>query len=432
MSFVVAVDGPAGTGKGTLTKIISKKMNLINIDTGATYRCVTLAMINNNIKIDDIEKIEELLKNIKIEIKIKKGVQQFFLDGKDVSNQIRSKEVSQMVSQVSSIKSVRLALNDLQRKLAKGKNVIMEGRDIGTVVFPKADVKIYLDAAEEERVKRRYKQNQQKKIQMSYEEVRKNIRARDKNDKEKEMGALVQAEDAIYIDTTNMSVREVGRKVEKIIKNKMAEIEEEKKIYSVRKDTAGKAIERKIVGAVLSAVFKTYYRVEEKGKENIPKEGAYILCANHVHALDALGIVLLNKRKVKMIAKRELFKNRIIFWLGHLFDVIPINREKQDIDSMKRSLGVIAKGELLAIFPEGTRNGMKKNEKVKTGAAYMALKTGTSVIPVGISGTFKPFSKLTFNYGKPITMEKDKNPDKEVLEDVTEKIMDNIISLTKS
>ncbi|MDO5557652.1 MAG: (d)CMP kinase [Clostridia bacterium] len=432
MSFIVAVDGPAGTGKGTLTQIISRRMNLITIDTGATYRCVTLAMLNNNVQIDDIEGIKELLKTIKIEIKLRKGKQQIFLNGKDVSNEIRTKEVTTLVSPVSSITEVRYAMTELQRSMAEGKRVIMEGRDIGTCVFPKADVKIYLDAAEDERVKRRYKQNIKKKIKMTYKEVQENIRFRDKNDKEKEMGALKQAEDAIYIDTTNMSIGQVANHVQKIIKNKQRDIERNERIYEVREDTMEKKIERKLVNAILTMLYKTFYRVEEKGKENIPIEGAYILCANHVHALDSLGIVVLNKRKVRVIAKYELFKNSFIFWLAHLYDVIPINRNKQDIESMKRSLNVITKENgLLAIFPEGTRKGLEKKEKVKTGAAYMALKTGTPVIPIGIKGTFKPFSKLVFNYGEPIVFEKNRNPDKEVLEETTKNIMENIINLAK-
>lgn len=185
MSFIVAIDGPAGTGKGTVTERIAKKQNLVNIDTGATYRCVTLAMQRKGIGLDELEKIQTLLGEIKIQMENQNGNQVFFLDGEDVSSEIRSKEVTQMVSQVSSIKEVRLKMVDLQRQLAEGKDVIMEGRDIGTYVFPKADVKIYLDADEEERARRRVKQNQEKGIEMSFEEVLENIRKRYEIDKKK-------------------------------------------------------------------------------------------------------------------------------------------------------------------------------------------------------------------------------------------------------
>ena len=142
MSFIVAIDGPAGTGKGTMAEILSKKYNLLNIDTGATYRCVTLEMLNKNIGMDEEEKIAEMLKTINIELKLEDGKQKVFLNGEDVTEEIRSKRVSEKVSPVSSIIQIRTAMTSLQRKMAQGKNVIMEGRDITTVVFPTADVKI--------------------------------------------------------------------------------------------------------------------------------------------------------------------------------------------------------------------------------------------------------------------------------------------------
>lgn len=220
MSFIVAMDGPAGTGKGTITSLISKEMGLVNIDTGATYRCVALYVIKNNIKLEEKEKIIESLPNIHIDMKNEQGVQKVYLNNEDVTSEIRSKEVTKIVSQVSSIVEVRLAMVEVQRNLAKGKDVIMEGRDITTYVFPNADVKIYLDADEEERAKRRYKEMQEKGIEMTYDEVLKNIQVRDKNDKEKEIGALKIAEDAIYIDTTNLSIEEVKEKVKEIITEK--------------------------------------------------------------------------------------------------------------------------------------------------------------------------------------------------------------------
>lgn len=218
MSFIVAIDGPAGTGKGTITSLISKELGLVNIDTGATYRCVALYAIRNNIKIEEKEKIIESLENIEIDMQNQNGEQKVFLNGEDVSKEIRSKEVSQTVSQVSSIKEVRYKMVEVQRKLAQGKDVIMEGRDITTVVFPEANVKIYMDADEKERAQRRYKEMQEKGIQMTYEEVLKNIQIRDKNDKEKEVGALKIAEDAIYLDTTGLSIEEVKNKILNIIK----------------------------------------------------------------------------------------------------------------------------------------------------------------------------------------------------------------------
>lgn len=212
--MVVAIDGPCGSGKGTIAKILSEKLNLVNIDTGATYRCLALKTIQNNIEITEESKIIELSKKLNIEFKNEK----VYLDGTDVSKKIREKEVTQIVSPISSIIEVRKNMVELQRKMASTYDVILEGRDITTVVFPNADYKFYLDATLEERVKRRVKQNKELNIDMQEEEIRKNISDRDYNDMHKPVGALKRTEEQIYIDSTNMSIDEVVDKMIEIIK----------------------------------------------------------------------------------------------------------------------------------------------------------------------------------------------------------------------
>jgi cytidylate kinase len=217
MSFVVAIDGPAGSGKGTITKKVGERLGLVNIDTGATFRCVALNMLQEKIKIEEENRIKDMLEKINIDMKENGEV---FLNGEEVTRRIRENDVNDFVSPISVIKIVRDKLLDIQRKIAQGKNVIMEGRDIGTVVFPNADVKIYLDASAEERAKRRVKQNEEKGIETSYDEVLKNIIDRDKRDSTREVAPLKQAEDAIYIDSTNMTIEEVTEEIIKIIKEK--------------------------------------------------------------------------------------------------------------------------------------------------------------------------------------------------------------------
>ena len=365
MSFIVAIDGPAGTGKGTMANILSKKYNLLNIDTGATYRCVALEMLNKKIGLEDEEKIAEMLKTIKIEMNNQNGKQKVELNGEDVTERIRSKEVSEIVSQVSSIKQIRLAMAGLQRKMAQGKDVIMEGRDIGTVIFPTADVKIYLDANVEVRAQRRFKQNQEKGINMSYEEVLENVKMRDKNDMEKEMGALKIAPGATVIDASEMTIKQVERKISKIIDKKIKQKSKEAKIYKIRPETTWKKIERAIVKRLIYTFYRIVFRLEKVNEENVPMEGTVIICANHLNTWDAVGLVTATKRKVNFIAKEDLFNNPLLSWIGHLFDVIPIKRGMRDMEAMKRCLGYLKNGTALGIFPEGTRRGLEKGAKVQ-------------------------------------------------------------------
>ncbi len=221
MSFVVAIDGPAGSGKGTVTKKVGEQLGLINIDTGAMFRCVTLNMIEEKINLDDETKIEEMLNKIEIDMK-ENG--EIFLNGKEVTNRIRENDINKFVSPVSVIPNVRKKLLDLQRKIAQGKKVIMEGRDIGTVVFPNANVKIYLDATPEERAKRRMKQNQENGISGSYEEILESIINRDKKDMTREVAPLKRAKDAIYIDSSNMSIEETVQEIVKIIERSNSQV----------------------------------------------------------------------------------------------------------------------------------------------------------------------------------------------------------------
>ena len=214
MNKIIAIDGPAGSGKGTLAKALSKKYNLVNIDTGATYRCVALKTLRNNISMDETDKIIEISKNIDIDLKPDGTV---FLDGEDVTKEIRSKEVTTIVSPISSIIEVRKNMVDIQRKIAEGKDVVMEGRDITTVVFPNAQYKFYLDADIKSRTERRFKENLEKGIDMTYEEIYQNISKRDYNDMNKEVGAIKRTEDQIYIDTTNLTVEEEVEIIGKII-----------------------------------------------------------------------------------------------------------------------------------------------------------------------------------------------------------------------
>ncbi len=221
-NYVIAIDGEAGTGKSTLAKNIAKKYKIVYMDTGAMYRCVTLEMLNKDISMDDVEKIEKMLDDIKIEIRNDDDEDKFFLNGKDVTKKIREQKVNDNVSQVSHIPIVRERMVELQRKLANGKKIVMEGRDIGTNVFPNAQVKIYLTASAHVKAKRRYEQNKEKGINIPFEEIYNNVVFRDNNDKNSNVAPLKKAADAFELDTTNYTLDEVENIVVNKIKEKVA------------------------------------------------------------------------------------------------------------------------------------------------------------------------------------------------------------------
>lgn len=216
-NYIIALDGPAGSGKSTIAKVIAKNFGLTYLDTGAMYRMVALYILENNIDFNNVADVENILNNIKVDIIDDK----FILNGKDVSLEIRTPEVTKIVSPVSAIKAVRVKLVDLQRDISKGKKVILDGRDIGTVVFPNADLKVFLVASPEERAKRRVKDYASKGITEDFETVLKDILERDHTDSTRKESPLKKAEDAIEVDTSFLNIEESVQAISNLIKEKI-------------------------------------------------------------------------------------------------------------------------------------------------------------------------------------------------------------------
>ena len=209
MGYNVAIDGPAGAGKSTIAKLVAKEKGYIYVDTGAMYRGLAIHFLDKGIQPQETEKVIEACKDAEVTIAYEDAVQHVYLNGKDISSRLRNEEVGNMASVTSAIPEVRKKLLELQQNLAKTQNVIMDGRDIGTCVLPHADVKVYLTASVETRAKRRYQELQEKGEDCNLEEIAHDIEERDRRDMTREIAPLKQAEDAVLVDSSDMTIAEV-------------------------------------------------------------------------------------------------------------------------------------------------------------------------------------------------------------------------------
>lgn len=220
MSFNIAIDGPAGAGKSTIAKQLAKELSFIYVDTGAMYRSMALYFMRNDIAKEDEAAISDACKTVEVSIAYENGEQQVLLNGENVSKEIRKEEVGKMASATSVYKEVRKKLVELQQNLAANKDVIMDGRDIGTCVLPNAQVKIYLTASVETRAERRYQELQEKGAACDLEVIKKDIADRDYQDMHREISPLKQAEDAILVDSSDMGIEEVVETIKNIYREK--------------------------------------------------------------------------------------------------------------------------------------------------------------------------------------------------------------------
>ena len=213
MGYNVAIDGPAGAGKSTIAKLVAKEKGYIYVDTGAMYRGLAIHFLDKGIQPQETEKVIEACKDAEVTIAYEDAVQHVYLNGKDISSRLRNEEVGNMASVTSAIPEVRKKLLELQQNLAKTQNVIMDGRDIGTCVLPHADVKVYLTASVETRARRRYQELQEKGEDCNLEEIAHDIEERDHRDMTREIAPLKQAEDAVLVDSSDMTIAEVVKTI---------------------------------------------------------------------------------------------------------------------------------------------------------------------------------------------------------------------------
>lgn len=453
MSINIALDGPSGAGKSTIAKMLAKKMEYVYVDTGALYRSIALYMLRSGVDINNDNAVAEKLPQVDVKLSYENGAQHVLLCSEDVSDKIRTPEVSMGASRVSAIPAVRQFLFDLQKTIAKENNIIMDGRDIGTVVLPNADVKIFLTASAEERANRRFKELSEKGDTSTYEEVLADINRRDYNDTHREVAPLKKADDAIEVDTTNLTLEESANAIYEIISKKLSEQNSNtdkpsrpsrreavdfsgvKPVTSPKKYSKIKLLGYAILRVVVTFCFRIAFNLKIRGKENVPKTGSNVFASCHRSYLDPIFIATKARVPNSYMAKDELFHgNRFFTWLIRYMGAFPVVRGSGDGSVITTSIEKLQQGRNLVIFPEGTRSKDGKLGRGKTGVALIAALAQVPVVPVAITfkgDKLKFRSKVIVRYGEAISPDELKisTADTRAMKRVKEKIMDSIARL---
>ena len=388
----IAIDGPGGAGKSSVAKAVSKALGIIYVDTGALYRNIGLFMLDNNVDPKDANRVIEVLDKISIELMYADGKQIILLNGVDRGDDIRTPAASMAASAVSAIPEVRNYLLDMQRNIAKKNSVIMDGRDIGTVILPNAEVKIFLTASPKARAQRRYKELQAKGSKVTYDQVYWEMVERDKNDSTRDVAPCVQAKDAILLDNSKLSQEETVAKILKIVKKKTKDTTP---LYTVMK-------------AIVGPVYKLLFNVKATGTENIPKQGGFLLCSNHIAAVDVITIGAVCPRQIACIAKKELFSIPLLGGFIKAMGGVKIDRGGADVGALKTAVSSIQSGKVVTIFPQGHRypGFNPATTPFKHGAALIAHHAKCDIIPVSIcmkKGKYQIFRRTEIVFGKPLS-----------------------------
>jgi CMP/dCMP kinase len=321
--FRIAIDGPAGAGKSTIAKHIAASLNMIYLDTGAMYRAFALKVLREKADVGNIEQLKNILAGFLIKIKYINREMHVYVDKEDVTDKIRTKEVSLAASDIAVYPFIRNRMVELQRMIAKKNSVVMDGRDIGSYVLKDADIKIFMTASPDERAKRRQLELMEKGETHDLDEIKKDIIYRDANDTTREFAPLVKAEDAVVFDTTGNSLDDTKELLLDYVKEELDIIR-----YRLRRD---------IIQFIVKTILRSLYRIRIKGLENVPKEGPLIICANHTSYLDVPVLECYINRLITFVAKIELYKIPVVAFVVKAFDSIPVDRDVKDISAAKEA-----------------------------------------------------------------------------------------------
>jgi len=411
-SLVITIDGPAGSGKSTTASLLAERLELTYLDTGAMYRAVTYAVLRRGIDPEDEVAVSAVAGEINVEFRKIDSMPVIFLDGKNVENEIRRPDVSENVSPVSRYVKVREAMVRLQRRVGKRGGVVVEGRDTGSIVFPYAQVKIFLTANIKERVKRRQRQLRAMGVEQCIDDIKDNILQRDAIDSGRANSPLLRPPGSTVVDTSELSIDGQVDAIETLIR-KEAERLAERKLSKGEHDPFGKMrLYYRISHILVRSVFKLIFGLKISGEENLLYRESFIFASNHLSYADPLIVGCALNREVWFLAKKELFRNRLFAWLIRTYHAIPVDRDEIDRKTLKIVLDTLKSGESVLMFPEGTRSRNGDLHPLKDGLGFIALLSRISVVPVYVTGSNSLLGcalrrkKLEVRIGPPIRIDR--------------------------
>jgi len=383
-SFIFAVDGPSGSGKSTTARLVAKRLGLRHIDTGAMYRVVTLCARESGIDTGDGEKLGRLAAGLDIHLEaVSDDGPRIRVGARDVTSEIRSPDITAAVSAVSAHPEVRAAMVARQRQLAARGGVILEGRDIGSVVLPWADVKIYLDASLRIRAERRHAELVRAGVATHVEDVERDLTRRDTLDASREASPLVCPVGAWVVDTSHVTIEQ---QVQRVI-----DLGEEAARERGNIETQGRTQRRRFIYRAICAFVALIYHVVfgmrvRRILKPEPKQH-YLFASNHRAYSDPPAVSCRLPREVHFVAKGSLFKTPVLGPLIRYLNAFPIRREMFDREAMAHAVDVLKKGECVLIFPEGGRIRDREFGSARSGVGYLAIQTGAPVVPCFVEGT---------------------------------------------
>lgn len=382
---IIAIDGPAASGKSTVAREVGRRLNCIYVDSGAFYRGVTWKVIQEGVNTKNPLAVLPVLLKSKWAFEVRDGAVVFAIDGVEPGEAIRDKDVREAVSDVAAVPGVRKFVVANLRKLTRLGSIAMEGRDIGSVVFPQTPYKFYLDANPEERAKRRHAELTARGEAEKAHEVMESLQRRDEKDSTRKTAPLKVADGAYSIDTAEYDAMGVV----KVLMDRVAELEKP------RSDKMISPVCYRMTCKFLNVGLRLCNQIQVYGVQNVPKTGGVIIASNHASYLDppAIGASSRRMRMTHFMARASLFRNPLMgAWL-HRCGVIPLDRDKGDVKAMKTSISLLKDGACVALFPEGTRSPDGALQEPKPGVGFLVAKGQAPVVPVYVHGSYDAWSK---------------------------------------